>query len=181
MKPAYPFKTLGVRLKQARQRSSQTLGEVSGAVEIDEKHLAKIEAGQIRPTEELLELLSNHFKLSDEETIKLLELAGYNEEDPSNHYPDIEGGLSRTIIMLLSQDNKIVYTDGLDIHYDTNGLLLNFKQSVGQSKPVSVAKLGMSYEQALQVQKTLSRVLLHAKNLKDPKSLPKSSSSSDKA
>ncbi len=175
-KPTSPYKTLGIRLKRARQKSAQTISEVSGAVEIEETQLSKIESGQVKPSPLVLEALSAHFNLPDEETIKLMDLAGYTLDEPAaKDSTDIDNGLTKTIIMLLSHDNKVLYTDGLDIHYDSSGVLLNFKQSAGQSKPTSVAKLGMSYEQAAQVHKTLTKVLLHAKYLKGPKSLPKSS------
>lgn len=175
-KQDYPYKTLGLRLKQFRQRANQTLSEVSGALEIDEKLLGKIELGQLKPAEELIENLSGHFKLNDEETIKLLDLAGYTKEMPSDDQEPIS--ITKTIIMMLSQDNKVMYTDGLDIHYDSSGLLMNFKQGSGQSKPISVAKLGMSYEQARQVHRTLTKVLLQAKYLKTK---PSSKSSGNKS
>lgn len=178
--PNTPFKSLGSRLKRIRQRYSQTVAEVSGAVEIDERLLSRIEAGLERPAEDILELLINHFDMKDKDAISLWSLAGY-EADPldldDDSLEDLKqslGGLPKSIIMLLALEPRTLYTDALDIHYDSNGLLLNFKQVVGQSQPISVAKLGMSYEQAEQVQKTLQKVLLHAKYLKGPKALPSS-------
>lgn len=181
-KSDFPYKTLGIRLKKERVKSAQTIAEVSGAVEVEENLLSSIEAGKVRPSEDLLDLLSNHFKLEDVEVLKLMELAGYTSDF---HKPNLEdviegGGLSKTIIMFLSQDNKTMYTDGLDIHYDSNGLLFNFKQNVGHTKPLTVAKLGMSYDQARQVHKTLTKVLLHAKYLKGPSQIPKSTKNSKK-
>lgn len=174
----YPYKTLGLRLKTLRQRASKTLSEVAGAMEIDEKALAKIELGQIKPEENLLENLSDFFNLSDAEAIKLLDLAGYTQDIPTNFQEPL---ITKTIIMMLShQDSKVVYTDGLDIHYDSSGLIMNFKQTVGQKKPVSVAKLGMSYIQAREIHRTLTKVLLRAKYLKSAKSLPKSPPSKSK-
>ena len=176
--PNAPFKSLGNRLKRVRQRRSQTVAEVSGAVEIEEKLLSRIEAGLERPAEDILELLINHFDVQDKDAISLWSLAGYEPEPlefDDNPLADISQSLiPKSIIMLLSLEAKTLYTDALDIHYDSNGLMLNFKQVVGQSQPVSVARLGMSYEQAEQVQKTLQKVLLHAKYLKGPKSLPSS-------
>ena len=75
--------------------------------------------------------------------------------------------------MLLAIDQRTLYTDSLDIHYSNTGLVLNFKQNAGQKQSVSVAKLGMSYEQAEQVLDTLQKVLLRNKYLKGPKRLPK--------
>jgi transcriptional regulator with XRE-family HTH domain len=179
-----PYKSLGSKLKTIRQKYSQTVAEVSGAVEIEEKLLAKIEEGIVRPDEEILELLINYFKVQDSDAIKLWSLAGYEPDslefvdEPIDLGQSTAGSLPKSIIMLLSLESRTLYTDALDIHYDSNGLLFNFKQVVGQSKPVSVAKLGMSYEQAEQVHKTLQKVLLHAKYLKGPKGLPSSSKKS---
>ena len=174
-----PFKSLGSRLKRIRQKYSQTLAEVSGAVEIDEQLLSRIESGKERPAEDILELLINHFDMKDKDAINLWSLAGYeaDSDDLDDDVPQVDqplGDLPKSIIMLMSLEPRTLYTDALDIHYDSNGLLLNFKQVVGQSRPISVAKLGMSYDQAEQVQKTLQRVLLHAKYLKGPKTLPSS-------
>lgn len=177
-----PYKILGSRLKRLRQKTSQTVAEVSGAVEIDEQLLVRIESGMERPPEDILELLINHFDMQDSEAMNLWSLAGYEiEEDSLNLDHDGNLGSQKNIIMLLALESRTMYTDALDIHYDNNGLLLNFKQVVGQPQPISVAKLGMSYEQADQVLKTLQRVLLHAKYLKGPKVLPPNTkSNSDK-
>jgi transcriptional regulator with XRE-family HTH domain len=170
-----PYKILGSRLKRIRQRHSESVTEVSGAVEIDESLLARIEAGLERPAEDILELLINHFDMKDSDAMSLWSMAGYELEslysDDATE-PDQGVGMQKSVIMLLALESRTMYTDALDIHYDTNGLLLNFKQVVGQPQPISVAKLGMSYEQAEQVLKTLQRVLLHAKYLKGPKALP---------
>jgi transcriptional regulator with XRE-family HTH domain len=175
-RPNSSYKSLGSKLRKFRQKSAQTVTEVSGAVEIEENLLTRIEDGLVRPDEEILELLINYFNLQDKDAINLWGLAGYETDslEFEDDVPDLGQGMDfpKNIIMLLSMEAKTLYTDALDIHYDSNGLLLNFKQSVGQTKPVSVARLGMSYEQAEQVRKTLEKVLLHAKYLKGPKSLP---------
>jgi len=177
-RPNTPFKSLGSKLRKIRQKSAQTITEVSGAVEIEEHLLSRIEDGVVRPDEEILELLINYFNVQDKEAISLWSLAGFEPDslEFEDDMPDLGQAMdfSKNIIMLLAMEAKTLYTDALDIHYDSNGLLLNFKQAVGQSKPVSVARLGMSYEQAEQVRKTLEKVLLHAKYLKGPKSLPSS-------
>lgn len=173
-RPSAPYKVLGSQLKKRRLESNQTIPEVCGSVEIEESHLKSIEAGYERPAEDVLELLINHYKLGDSDAIKLWSLAGYDTEE-FDYSPNLDGdpaAFPKNIIMLLSMETKTMYTDSLDIHYDNNGLLLNFKQSLGQNQPMSIAKLGMSYEQAEKVHETLSKVLLRAKYLKGPKALP---------
>lgn len=174
-KPNAPYKSLGLRLKRIRNKYSRSTAEVCGAVEIDEDLLDKIEAGEERPGEELLEQLINHYQMEDRDALQLWSLAGYDVDDlmVEDSDPLMAGGIPRNIIMLLALEQRTLYSDSLDIHYDANGLVLNFKQIAGQKQPMSVAKLGMSYEQAEQVYLTLQKVLLRYKYLKGPKSLPK--------
>ena len=44
-----PYQTLGKHLRYLREQHSESLAEVSGAVEIDEKLIERIEAGHERP------------------------------------------------------------------------------------------------------------------------------------
>ena len=61
-----PFKQLGNTLKDIRQKMHETVSDVSGAVEIDESALARIEQGKERPSEDILHLLISHFGMQDE-------------------------------------------------------------------------------------------------------------------
>ena len=172
-----PYKNLGLRLQRIRNRYNRSITEVCGAVEIDEKHLARIEAGEEKPQEELLEQLINHYQIEDQDAINLWTLAGYDVNDLLIEDNDpMVSQMATNIIMLLALDTRTHYTDALDIHYDERGLIMDFKQSAGQKQPLSVAKLGMSYAQAQKVYETLQSVLLRAKYLSGPKQLSKGSS-----
>jgi transcriptional regulator with XRE-family HTH domain len=169
-----PYKSLGSHLKGIRDKYKRTLSEVCGAVEIDEELLSKIEAGEILPGEDLLEQLINHYQMEDNDALNLWSLAGYDTEDliVEDSDPLQNSVLPSNVIMLMALDQRTLYTDSLDIHYSSTGLVLNFKQNAGQKQPMSVAKLGMSYEQAEQVLGTLQKVLMRHKYLKGPKGLP---------
>ncbi|HEY1645239.1 MAG TPA: helix-turn-helix transcriptional regulator [Candidatus Saccharimonadales bacterium] len=173
-----PYKTLGLRLKRLRSKHNRTLTEVCGAVEIDEELLDRIEAGEERPGEELLEQLINHYQMEDTDALRLWSLAGYDTDDllVEDIDPLVAQAAPASIIMLLALEQRTLYSDSLDVHYDASGLVLNFKQVAGQKQPISVAKLGMSYEQAEKVHQTLQKVLLRHKYLKGPKALPKGKS-----
>jgi hypothetical protein len=67
---------------------------------------------------------------------------------------------------------RAMYSDNLHIDCNQAGVTLNFAQIAGQSKPLPVAKIGMSYEQAQSVLQTLQQALLHAKYLRGPKQIP---------
>src|SRR6185369_17990187 len=78
-----PFNTLGDKLKTIRQKLHESVAEVSGAVEIDEQSLQRIEQGTERPTEDILMLLINHFGMQDDDAASLWQLAGYDQ--PHDH------------------------------------------------------------------------------------------------
>ena len=169
-----PYRTLGSHLKYVREQSRQSLLEVSGAVEIDEDRLARIEAGLERPAEDILLLLISHFGVADREAVQLWELADYDSDIPDQLKPEtVEQQLSKNnVVMLVGFDTRTIYSDGLDVMCNEAGLTLNFSQATGPSQRVSVAKVGMSYEQAQKVADTLQRALLRAKYVGDTKLLP---------
>lgn len=169
-----PFVALGRHLKYVREQARQTLSEVSGAVEIDEQELLRIESGEERPAEEILLLLISHFGVADQEAVQLWELADYDGEIPEQIKP--EGSLQangKPVVMLLAMDMRTIYSDGLDIHCGDAGLTLNFTQVSGrQASPTPVARVGMSYDQARKVLISLETALLKAKYLQNPRALP---------
>jgi transcriptional regulator with XRE-family HTH domain len=157
-----PFTSLGNHLKYVREQAKQTVAEVSGAVEIDEHQLKRIEAGQERPSEDILLLLINYFGLQDREAVQLWEQAAYDSDMPE----EVIGGHAangKPLVMLLAMDPRAIYSDGLDVITTPGGVTLNFTQSSDKSQPNTAAKVGMSLEQAQIVLKTLEQAILHAK------------------
>lgn len=137
-----PFRLLGRRLRELRNRADETLAEVSGAVEIDVKELAQIELGHSRPSEEVLMLLVSHFGAGDDEAIRLWELAGYHKE------------------VTTPSEQSILFTDVVDVAVNKYGVVMNFMQTGGannQSTPV--ARVGMSREHARSILKILQVTL----------------------
>lgn len=150
--PETPFKPLGRRLKTLRTKANESLAEASGAVEIDVRELAKYELGQSRPTEDVLLLLLSHFDVKDEEAVKLWEAAGYSEK-PTNV---VEADIAK----ITPTDEKILFTDVVDIIVNNYGVVMNFMQNSGPaSQPVTVAKVGMSREHAKSVLQILQATL----------------------
>ncbi|MDB5165015.1 MAG: hypothetical protein JWL89_641 [Candidatus Saccharibacteria bacterium] len=169
-----PFISLGKHLKYVREQSKQSLAEVSGAVEIDEKSLARIEAGKERPAEDILLLLISHFGVHEQEAVQLWELAEYDSEAPDQFRSEADQLPlnSKSTIMLLALDMRTMYSDGLEVNANQSGLTLNFTQATGKSQAMPVARVGMSYEQGEQVLRTLQQALLQAKYLNGNKRLP---------
>lgn len=172
--PSTPYKTLGDHLKYLRKQSNESLAEVSGAVEIDENVLERIEAGKERPAEEILLLLISHFSMPDPEAVQLWELAGYSGS-PEVHKPNEPAAhedVQKAFYMFMAVDTRTVYSDGLDIYCNQAGVTLSFTQATGKPQPNIISKVGMSYEQAEQVSEVLQKALLKARYLKGPKHLP---------
>jgi transcriptional regulator with XRE-family HTH domain len=174
-----PFRSLGSHLKYVREQSNQSLAEVSGAVEIDEQYLKKIEAGLVRPDEEILLLLISYFGVKDREAVQLWELAKYDNDMPDEIrvYDDTVQLNGKQVIMLLAMDMRTIYSDGLDVTVSPSGVTLNFTQLQSQGPQTnSVARVGMSHAQAEAVVQTLQKALLHAKYNNGIKLLPPNTS-----
>jgi transcriptional regulator with XRE-family HTH domain len=149
------WKNLGKELKVLRTRVKESLAEASGAVEIDVKQLASYELGQARPTEDVLMLLISHFNAKDEEAVRLWELAGYGNA----------GGMPAQALEINVNttepaDNKIIFTDVVDVTVNNYGVVMNFMQGAGPGKdPNSIARVGMSREHAKSVLQILQLTL----------------------
>jgi transcriptional regulator with XRE-family HTH domain len=164
----YPYRTLGYQLRNLRQKNKQSITDVSGAVEIEQSYLEKIEKGAILPTEDILLLLISHFGLSNEPAMKLWKLAGYDKlSDPDQLDPELLS--QQSSVLLLPIDARIIYSDSVNVKKNEYGVTVNFMQSSNQKddKPLSIARIGMSKEQAKNVVNSLQRVLADQKTKKD--------------
>jgi transcriptional regulator with XRE-family HTH domain len=173
-----PFKSLGDELKTLRQKKHESVAEVSGAVEIDEQRLQRIELGQERPTEDILMLLINHFGMRDDEAAKLWQLAGY-DQPRDGHSSQDETSNNRTMVMIMAVDPRIIYSDSAQITANDQGVVINFSQGAGTPQVMTTARIGMSREQAYGVLRTLQQVLDGSKA--QPRQLPASTSTSQPA
>jgi transcriptional regulator with XRE-family HTH domain len=162
-----PYKNLGFHLKRLRESLHQSLAEVSGAVEIDPDNLAKIEQGEHRPSEDVLLLLISHLDPKEEEAVRLWELAGYEESQAAGSIGDEP---TKPIVMLMQPDNRIMYSDVVNVVANNQGLVMNFLQAQGSGQAMPIARVGMSKEQALRVFEALGQTLQYKKLA--PKALP---------
>jgi hypothetical protein len=167
-----PYTSLGNHLKYVREQARQSLAEVSGAVEIDENQLARIEAGVERPDEEVLLLLISHFGVQDREAVQLWELANYDSEMPDDIRIGNEPAPPTKQTIMLLVDVRTMYSDGLDVIVTPAGVTLNFTQATAPDQTAPVARVGMSRDQAEQVLKVLEQALLQARYLGPNKLLP---------
>ncbi|MDB5168956.1 MAG: hypothetical protein JWO41_312 [Candidatus Saccharibacteria bacterium] len=168
-----PYVSLGKHLKYVREQQGRSIAEVSGAVEIDDHQLERIESGIERPSEDILLLLISHFDVQDQEAIQLWELAGYDGDVPEQFRPGVDIQNGKATVMLLALDMRTQYSDGIQVDTTPAGLTLNFTQANGKQNP-SVAKVGMSYDQAEQVLVELQKAILQGRYQRVPKQLPPS-------
>jgi transcriptional regulator with XRE-family HTH domain len=169
---AEPYKILGKHLRYVRQAKGESLLEASGAVEIEPDTLERIEEGHERPPEDVLMLLINHFNVHDQEAVQLWESAGYEPGDDNDDNPAkrVVDQIEKAGVVLLAMDARVMYSDGLHIDANQNGLTLNFTQG-SPKQAVPVARVGMSYEQAEQVLETLRTAILYGRHA-SPRRLP---------
>ncbi len=161
-----PHRVIGLRLKNLREQAKESLLEVSGAVEVELDLLQDIESGKCLPDEDVLLMLINHFKVSDQESMKLWELAGYGKVADKESMIDEQ--LLKQITMIIPIDNKVAYTDSARVSSNINGVTIDFTLMVGNAKPQTVSKVGMSLEQALQLSKLIDMAVQVAKQPRMP-------------
>jgi transcriptional regulator with XRE-family HTH domain len=158
-----PFRPLGRKLKALRDKANESLAEASGAVEIDVRLLASYELGQNRPNEEVLLLLISHFGVRDDEAVRLWELAGYGTDRISTSRMSNEAAQDQ---VSESTENRILFTDTVDVVVNNYGVVMNFMQGMGpNSKPTTVARVGMSREHAKSVLQILQITLAQTENI----------------
>lgn len=163
MNKQLPYESLGSQLKHLREGSRESLAEVSGAVEIDEKDLDKIEAGQERPSEDILLLLISHFALQDDKAAELWQLAGYDKPGADDNRDQAQANRTQTMMVMI--DPRVMYSDSVEVVANNQGVVLNFSQSSGpNNQPLTIARIGMSHDQAKTVMGILHQVLYDMDN-----------------
>lgn len=157
-----PYKKLGDSLKIIRQKLHESVAEVSGAVEIDELALKRMEQGSERPSEDILSLLISHFGMREEEAAKLWKLAGYESKSLGMHDSEFYGddvSTTKPTLFIMAVDPRVIYSDNVRVEANDTGVVLTFSQIIGHSKPMTAACIGMSRDQAKKVIDSLQGAL----------------------
>jgi transcriptional regulator with XRE-family HTH domain len=172
MKRRVPYETLGSQLRHLRERNRESIAEVSGAVEIDETELNKIEAGAQRPSEDILLLLISHFAVEDDKAAELWQLAGYDRQEEEHEHEATQQNNSRPQTLMVMIDPRVMYSDSVEVAANSKGVVLNFAQAAGQNgQTLTVSRIGMSHEQAKLVMGVLHQALYDFENQRDRKQL----------
>jgi transcriptional regulator with XRE-family HTH domain len=171
MNKQLPYKPLGAILRRLRERNRESVAEVSGAVEIDESALGRIEAGSERPSEDILLLLISHFSVEDDKAAELWQLAGYDKAGAEDEQ-ERESPSSRQQTLMIMIDPRVMYSDSMEVTANQKGVVLNFSQNAGQGdQPLTIARIGMSREQAKLVMGVLHQALYNLENPRAPRRL----------
>jgi hypothetical protein len=115
--------------------------------------------------------------MRDDEAASLWQLAGYDQ--PRNHHDhdfgDDNGNNSRSAVLVMAVDPRIIYSDGVQVTASNNGVTVSFSQSSGTPSSLTTARIGMSREQAYAVIRTLQDALSRS----EPRQLPGGTQSHD--
>ena len=179
--PAY--ENFGKELKRIRTAANRSLADVSQAVELNPAEFSQLEGGHLKPSQEIVNLLINHFDLAISTASRLWRLAGYDQQlsfaavetDPSANEADAEEQLEAFMTaearpaFLAVNDNRAAYTDMFNIRANGYGLVVNFLQGFSQdSPPLSVSRVGMSLDHAARLAKALNETVLRVSRKDQP-------------
>jgi len=150
-----PYASLGSALRAIRLRQKESLLEVSAAIEVSGERLARFENGELRPSEDILELIISHYNMSEHEADKLWDLAGYKKQDDTQQPP-----VNVQTFMLGLVPQHIIFSDAVEVSVNDYGVTLNFmQQSFGQDQQVPVSRIGMSQQHAQKLLNILTQAL----------------------
>lgn len=162
-----PYASLGSALRAIRLREKESLLEVSAAIEVSGERLARFENGELRPSEDILELIIAHYNMNEHEADKLWDLAGYKKQEEAAQATQ---QVQAFMVGLLPQ--HIVFSDSVQVSVNDYGVTLNFmQQSFGQDQQIPVSRIGMSQQHAQSLITVLQQALKDAKQDNSPKRL----------
>jgi transcriptional regulator with XRE-family HTH domain len=148
-----PYQKFGKALHSLRRKYHTTKRELCSALEINEEFLARLELGNERPTEEIVEQMISLFSLNDQLADNLWVLAGY----PPSSLDELS---TVQIAQMPLSELKVTYTDMVHISVNNFGVTLNFMQNSGPTnQPMVVSRLGMSKEHAKSVADIIYKTL----------------------
>lgn len=152
----FPYKNIGERLRAWRQRVHESVAEVSGAVEIDAEQLEKIEDGAVLPSEDILLLLISHLDVEERDAAAVLEQAGYGIRP---RLSNMDEQIIKQTLMIIPFDNRILYSDSVNISATPSGVVFDFLQTSSNPQPAAIGRIGMSLEHATRMHRLLTDIL----------------------
>ena len=154
----YRQEAIGEFLKRQREAVRESLAEASGAVEITPDALHKIETGRSLPSEDILLLLMRHFNVDEDRAERMLDMAGYGENEAFTALAEAEA-LVRQICVMLPLDTRVLHVEDSRVRATPDGVVADFLQQSANGQQVSVARVSLSKRQARQLIDNLQQAL----------------------
>ena len=160
-----PHLAFGKQLKAIRQKAQESVAEVSAAVEMDIKAITALEAGKLKPAQELVLMLISHFALKEPEAAKLWQLAGYPPVRLNQAALTADSTGRVQMAFIAPADVKIIYTDLVHVSANQYGIVINFLQGLGSNnQPLAVSRIGMSHLHAKSLIEVLQKTVKLTEN-----------------
>jgi transcriptional regulator with XRE-family HTH domain len=161
------IKNFGSELRGIRKAAGETLVQTAIALGIDRSHLTKIELGQDRPTEQIVQAVFAHFSITGTQASRLWTLAGFTSElvtaksykiKESNDMSDENTAIipSHPTNVNVDPSKPTYYTDSIFINSNDFGLVVDFARRVGPEQHFVVTSVGMSFDHAKKLVEVLN-------------------------
>lgn len=146
------LKELGIALKAYRLASGEAIKDLAAAIEVSDNTVREFEAGIKAPDIEIIELFIRHYSLRDQESERLLALAGLESDsiaiDQDFEIDDIDiSSMNKQLDVVIG---PVFYADDIEIVTSDNGVTINFLQSTFGSSDnrIIISRIGMSHNLA---------------------------------
>jgi transcriptional regulator with XRE-family HTH domain len=156
----------GSEIRGIRQATGETLYQTAAAIGIDRSHLTKIELGQDRPSERIVQALFAHFSLKRVTAARLWSLAGFTSElvmaedyrgKEIVHMSNVPANLPiQPASVNVDPTKPTYYTDSIFINSSDFGLVIDFARKVGPEQHFVVTSVGMSFDHAKKLVEVLN-------------------------
>ena len=182
------YTKFGTRIKALRELKNENITEAAKGLGIDRSYLSKLEKGRLKPSKNVLNLLSSYFSLKQEEAVELWTLGGYpidasgivtlgenfstgvkaysrrgvmTVEDKTNQN---QSSQNKGVEITVPQNTAILYSDSAFVTTSPYGVVFDFAQTMGPTnKQTVVARVGMSQQHAEALLKVLEKRLQNRK------------------
>jgi transcriptional regulator with XRE-family HTH domain len=160
-------KQFGKEIRSIRKDRGETLVQTADAIGIDRSHLTKIELGQDRPTERIVQSLFAHFSIERVKASRLWSLAGFTsemvtaedyrgKEDTKMKDQSISVAPPAMANINLDPTKPTHYTDSIFLNSSDFGLVVDFARRVGPEQHFVVTSVGMSFDHAKKLVEVLN-------------------------
>lgn len=158
------YEEFGLKLKFYRSRHQESISQVAEAIDVDRTYLSKLENGHERPTEAMINLLTNHFALSIVEALELSLAAGYTGRTIAGETKEVnmndpnQTGAQKGLEIKVPDNVQVLYSDSVWVTRSPWGVVFDFAQGMGPTNHQNVvSRIGMSIDHARALKDLLTK------------------------